>query len=156
MHHDFMLALSSGHLIHPSIKCTSFHAVADVATGTGIWLRDVAASSIFTNKANDKASKTTFVGFDISSRQFPSPNDLAPEIKFVIHDMVEVFPTEYHGMFDLVNVRLVSYALKARDLKSLVFNVSQLLRKSIIYELPTRAKRLISSRSRRIFAMARM
>ncbi|KAL8960810.1 MAG: hypothetical protein Q9193_002544 [Seirophora villosa] len=108
--HEYMRQLSYGHLIHPSIPIHQLHAVADVATGTGIWLRQL---------VEDPA---------LPHQQFPSSDGLPPQVSFAVHDMVKPFPTEHHEKFDLVNVRLVSYAIKGKDLEQVVRNVLQLLR----------------------------
>ena len=125
--HEFMVALSGGHLIHPSIPCNVLRAVADVATGTGVWLQDVARSLAFSSQAGSK--KTEFVGFDISPQQFPPAGETPPNLSFVTHDMTEPFPSEYHEKFDLVSVRLVSYVVKAVELEKVVRHILQILRK---------------------------
>lgn len=126
--HEYMRQLSYGHLIHPSIPIHQLHAVADVATGTGIWLRQLVEDPALPRPA--QGQKSNFIGFDISDQQFPSSDGFAPRVTFAVHDMVKPFPTEHHEKFDLVNVRLVSYAIKGKDLEQVVRNVLQLLRKS--------------------------
>lgn len=100
-----------------------------MATGTGIWLRELAASPTFLNPSNVK--QRSFVGFDISPQQFPSSEELQSGVCLVIHDMTETFPLRYHENFDLVNVRLVSYVLKALELEKVVRNILQLLSRSL-------------------------
>ncbi len=124
--HEFMVSLSGEHLIHTSIPHKGLWAVADVATGTGVWLRDVAACPEFSSQVNGK--KTEFVGFDISPEQFPSAGDLPSNLGFVVHDFTEPFPPQYREKFDLVNVRLLSYVIKALDLKKIVQHILQILR----------------------------
>lgn len=118
--HEFLKALANGHLIHPCIPTVTIRAIADVGTGTGVWLRDVAQAL-----ENHRHSDTELLGFDISSEQFPSQKG---RLDFVVHDMTKPFHQRYHTHFDLVNVRLLSYALKAQQLKQAVANVVQLLR----------------------------
>ena len=100
--------------------------MADVATDTGVWLQDVAACAEFSRQAKDEES--VFIDFDISPQQFPPTRELPPNISFVVHDMTEPFPAEYREKFDLVNVRFVSYAIKAVDLERVVQHILQLLR----------------------------
>lgn len=126
--HRYLVSLSGGHLIHPSIRSKGLQNVADVATGTGVWLRDVAESSTFSTQANGKT--TEFMGFDISPRQFPPAEDLPPNVKFVVQDVTKPFPSEYHDKFDLVSVRLLSYVIKAMDLEKIIRNTLQIIRKS--------------------------
>ena len=106
--HQFLLALVNGHLIHPSIPRKALRTVADVGTGTGIWLQELAKD--FDGKHNPE-----FVGFDISQQLFPP--DKPSNQDFIVHDMTRPFPNKYLEHFDLVNLRLLSYALKAQDLK---------------------------------------
>ncbi|KAL9045095.1 MAG: hypothetical protein Q9214_001821 [Letrouitia sp. 1 TL-2023] len=124
--HEYMRQLSHGHLVHPSIPTHQLHAVADVASGTGLWLRQLANDPALPKAADDQIQR--FVGFDISPQQFPPRESLAPNVAFIVHDMVNPFPPEYHEKFDLVNVRLVSYAVKAADLDKVVKNILQILR----------------------------
>lgn len=121
--HVFMRALSNDHLIHPSIPCETFKTIADVGTGTGVWLQDVAQSLL----ASDSVSKDTeFVGFDVSAQQFPPKENTG--ISFVVQNIAKPFPPQYRDKFDLVHVRLLSYAIKAEDLEMAVENVVQILR----------------------------
>lgn len=124
--HEYFRQLSHGHLIHPSIPARQIHAVADVATGTGLWLRQLADELTLSRPVHGEES-SFFVGFDISQQQFPPADSLPSQMKFVVHDMVDAFPAQYHERFDLVNVRLVSYAVKASDLDRVVRNITQLL-----------------------------
>lgn len=68
-------------------------------------------------------SEAEFYWFDISDQQFPPPKGLPSHVAFNVHDMMKLFPTEYHEKFDLVNVRFVSYALRGADLDQVVRNV---------------------------------
>lgn len=124
--HEFMISLSDEHLIHIFIPHKDLWAVTNVATGTEVWLRDVAACSEFSSQMNGK--KTKFVSFDISSEQFPSVEDLPFNLDFVIHDFIEPFSSEYREKFDLINVRLLSYVIKTLDLKKIVQHILQILR----------------------------
>ena len=125
--HEYMREMSHGHLIHPAIPASQLYTVADVATGTGIWLRQLAEDPTLPRPVDHH--KPSFVGFDISQQQLPPTESLPSYVSFVVHDMVEPFPTEYHERFDLVNVRLVSYAVKGSDLDKVLRNIIQLLRK---------------------------
>ena len=127
--HEFLVSLSGGHLIHPSIRCKGLQSVADVATGTGVWLRDVAAIPNFSTQPDGKT--TEFTGFDISPQQFPPVEDLPSNVKFVVHDVTKPFPPEYHETFDLVSVRLLSYVIKAAELEKIVRHTLQIIRESL-------------------------
>lgn len=149
--HNFLRNLLGGHLVHPSIPSSTIKSVADVATGTGIWLRELAASPAYSGPSDGK--ERSFIGFDISSQQFPSAKDRQPNVTFIVHDMTEAFPSEYHEVFDLVNVRLVSYAIRAVELEKVVWNVLQLLSKQSLMTLHI-ATPDIYDRARRIPTVA--
>ena len=133
--HAFLHQLAHGQFIHSSIPPSDIHSVADVGTGTGIWLQELAATNtlesdeIFGGKPNGGVE---YVGFDISAAQFPSEGSMVEgDIKFVVHDAAKSFPVRYHGKFDLVNVRLLSYAIKAAELQSVVENVVEIISQSV-------------------------
>ena len=123
--HAYMRLLAHGYLVQPSIPRTGLRKVADVGTGTGIWLREV--------KQEIAASDASvgFVGFDISPLQFPQ--DALPGVDFVVHSVTNAFPSQYHETFDLVHVRLLSYALKAQELRQAIENVIQILREPLVF-----------------------
>lgn len=120
--HHFLRALAHGHLIQPSIPQSGLCNIADIGCGTGIWLREAA------QELGTPENPIKFTGFDISAQQFPQEN--IQGVEFVVHDVVEPFPLQHHGNFDMVNVRLLSYALEAQDLEKAVENIIQILRKS--------------------------
>ena len=120
--HQLMRHLNYGNLLHPSIPRSELRTVADVATGTGIWLREAAQELT----RSEPKENVTLTGFDISAQQFPK-EDIHGQ-NFVVHNAVEPFPPEYHQKFDLVHVQLLSYALKAQDLEVSVQNIIQIIR----------------------------
>ena len=143
--HTFFLALAHGQLIHRSIPRQNLLAIADVGTGTGVWLRETAQELVNDSHRTHEYSaglvgggavhNHEFVGFDISPSQFPHPDDKAVpgnvHVDFVVHDITESFPPQYHDKFDLVHIRLLSYAIKAANLVRVVENAVQILRKFV-------------------------
>ncbi|MCJ1312095.1 hypothetical protein MMC25_005769 [Agyrium rufum] len=124
--HRFFLSLSGGQLAHSTVPLKHLNAIADIAAGTGIWLRQLASK---VEPTPDKAGKhPAFVGFDISSEQYPPQEEWEKGLNLVVHDMTKPFPTEYHDTFDLVNVRFVSYVLQAADMVTVVENIVQIIR----------------------------
>ncbi|KAF7921284.1 uncharacterized protein EAE98_008710 [Botrytis deweyae] len=113
--------IRDGHILDPRIPKQNVSRVADVATGTGIWLRELAEEF-----ENGGYNLQETVGFDISPGQFPK--NAASEHKFVLWDMTKSFPKEYYGTFDVVHVRLVVLALKAEQIKGVVENLVELLK----------------------------
>ena len=119
----FLRALFNNFVIHPSVPRHNLHAVADVGTGTGIWLEE--ARQELGHGANGESVQ--YVGFDISGDQFPDSKTSG--LEFVVHDAVTPFPAQYHEKFDLVHLRFLSYAIKANQLQDCVDSVSRLIRK---------------------------
>jgi SAM-dependent methyltransferase len=80
-------------------------AIADVATGTAIWLRDIAPLL---------PKDTKLVGFDIDTSKFALlPREMVPSnLELYGQDMLQPFPKQFHGVFDVVHVRSVHFALK--------------------------------------------
>lgn len=125
--HGFIKDLNLGRLVHDRIPQHQIRAVADVATGTGVWLQDYASQ--VAGREQTLGEGCTFVGFDISPLQFPTRQDA---MQFVVHDMTRPFPKQYHGVFDLVNIRLVVAGIPIVKLKDVLVNILQILRKSCL------------------------
>ncbi|CZT52408.1 uncharacterized protein RSE6_13742 [Rhynchosporium secalis] len=105
-----------GFLIHPNISPIPPTAnIADIGTGTGIWLLDVA-------KTLPPACQLT--GFDVSASAFPRSESLPQNISFRIQDFTLPFPASDIGTYDIVAVRFVSVATPrgewARSIRNLV------------------------------------
>ncbi|KAL1998550.1 hypothetical protein VTN02DRAFT_5977 [Thermoascus thermophilus] len=105
--HNYLVELFGGNVIHPSIPKDRLFDVADIATGTGIWLKDV--STILDAIPTDRPRY--YHGFDISADQFPSA-DGRGDLHFSVQDAMKPFPAEHLNRYDLVHVRLLIGALK--------------------------------------------
>ncbi|KAJ5773340.1 Major facilitator superfamily domain general substrate transporter [Penicillium paradoxum] len=119
--HRFLVELSS--LIHPSIT-KDLTAVADLGTGTGVWLEDVA--ELLPNKS------AYLHGFDISSDQYPPGHEIPrlgqKPIQLSVHNALHSFPPEHHGRYDLVHIRLLTAGLKQADYTTVLVNARALLK----------------------------
>jgi len=123
--HDWLKKLL-GCNVHPTIPTnTRSLRIAAVATGTGIWLLDLAKSL---------SSDTDFYGFDISTKQFPAEEGRPSNVFLYEHNITNPFPEEYHGTFDIVAVRLITAGLRGDDWDGAVKNVNDLL--SMSYSTP--------------------
>lgn len=109
-----------GFNIHPSIasKLPPNARIADVATGTGIYLKQLAESW----------PEATLDGYDISAMQYPETASLASNIKLKLLDVKKPIPPELEGTYDLVHVRLLSAAMLAPDWNLVVNNLVKLLK----------------------------
>ena len=99
-----------GYYLHPSIPCDKAGLkIADVGTGTGIWLLEL-----------DKHLPTPaarLCGLDISGDQFPRSEWLPPNVQFVEHDAFDPAgpPADLQGKFDIVHLRLFIAIVKNDD-----------------------------------------
>jgi len=111
--------INTGHLLHPRIAATlpkDAH-IAEVATGTGIWLRDL--SSQF-------PKSWSFTGLDISADQFPKQHEDRLELKVL--NILNPVPEEYKGTIDVVHLRLLVCGLSGDDWKTAARNIHNLLK----------------------------
>ncbi|MDI1490845.1 MAG: hypothetical protein OHK93_002050 [Ramalina farinacea] len=107
-------------LLHPEIKVDrSDMCIADVGTGTGVWLVDV---------AQQVPARTKLYGFDLSSAQFPRSEWLPSNVKLIAQDALAEVPSEWHGKFDVVNMRFVLALVGSEaKYKKLISNIRLLL-----------------------------
>ncbi|KAL1986118.1 hypothetical protein VTN96DRAFT_7015 [Rasamsonia emersonii] len=112
---------SLGYIIHPSVPPLKADArVADVGTGTGIWLTQL-------NRELNRDS-VRLDGFDIDISQCPRQEWMPSNIHFQQWDAVQPPPAELHGQFDLVHLRLVMIGIANEDLAKVVANLALLLK----------------------------
>ena len=121
--HEFTRRWAHGRLIHPSIPLTDLHAVADIGTGTGIWINEVA------ELLDSKSRSSSFIGFDVSAEQFVPAVARVAGVEFEVHDALKPFAEKHRGKFDLVNVRYLAYGISEKGLPSMMKNLTELLRK---------------------------
>lgn len=93
--------------------------IADVATGTGVWMLELQSSSDSTYR---------FDGFDISSAQFPPADGLPTNVTFNVADCKQGFPPQFHNRYHVVHIRLVVAVMHEDDWALVARNVMQLLR----------------------------
>ncbi|KAH6957616.1 S-adenosyl-L-methionine-dependent methyltransferase [Ilyonectria sp. MPI-CAGE-AT-0026] len=94
-------------------------AVADIGTGTGIWLRDLAA---------ELPGDARLDGYDVDQTKFLPSNVLPPCVTLAFGDVFEPFPQALLRKYDLVHVRLLMFALTADQWVSAAANLRTLLR----------------------------
>ncbi|KAK0507995.1 hypothetical protein JMJ35_009884 [Cladonia borealis] len=110
-----------GYLIHPAISCMQEKSlkIADVGTGTGIWLLDL---------SEQLPSTVQLDGFDIDVSQCPPrawlPSNVAMR-KLDIHDEI---PKELVGVYDIINIRFFLCVVKDRDPTPIIKKSLQMLK----------------------------
>ncbi|RYC55229.1 hypothetical protein CHU98_g10984 [Xylaria longipes] len=116
----FFTTKTLGFLIHPNIPATSPTVkIADIGTGTGIWLFDIAKSLPPT---------CHLTGFDITSSAFPPPHTWPPNVSFKTQDMFLPLPASEIGTYDIVAVRFVSSATTRAEWARAIKNLIKLLK----------------------------
>ncbi|KAF2643470.1 S-adenosyl-L-methionine-dependent methyltransferase [Massarina eburnea CBS 473.64] len=112
---------SIGYLLHPSIVKTlpEDARIADIGTGTGIWLSEFS-----------KVSPSTYdlKGYDISSEQFLPAETLPSNVSLEISDFKKPFPKDLHGQFDVVNIRLIIISMGKGVWETTIANLLPLLK----------------------------
>ncbi|KAI1368600.1 hypothetical protein F5Y08DRAFT_247748 [Xylaria arbuscula] len=109
-----------GYLLHPDIP-TRFAdlKVADVATGNGIWLHDLARHA---------PPSAEFHGFDISLDQVGHQTWLPANIHMHTWNLFEEPPPQFREYFDVVHVRLITVVIKNDDPLPVLTNLTKLLK----------------------------
>ncbi|PWY73898.1 hypothetical protein BO94DRAFT_578275 [Aspergillus sclerotioniger CBS 115572] len=115
--HRMFLNLIKNNIIDPAISKDSLRAVADIGTGTGIWLEDV--GKLFT-----KDSIPYLHGFDISDDQFPESSEI---LELSVHDVLNEFPPEHINRYDLVHVRFFVTCIREDQYTQVVRNMASLI-----------------------------
>ncbi|KAF2795401.1 S-adenosyl-L-methionine-dependent methyltransferase [Melanomma pulvis-pyrius CBS 109.77] len=118
-HHTWTKSI--GYLVHPSIA--SFlpenARIADVGTGTGVWLTELAKASPSTYRFN---------GYDISDASFQPADSLPSNVSLSFGDFKKPIPEDLRGQFDLVNIRLIIISMGEGVWESTLRNVLTLLK----------------------------
>ncbi|PYH42554.1 class I SAM-dependent methyltransferase [Aspergillus saccharolyticus JOP 1030-1] len=134
-----LLTENLGYLIHPEVleSLTAQNAstnpptpfrIADLATGTARFLRQVAASP-----PDPLLAHALLDGSDLSVALFPTPQEEQPSpspsrITLHQHDIRAPIPSEWEARYDLVHVRQVAAGLAPEDWIPVVSNLARLLK----------------------------
>lgn len=119
-HQHRLIIQNTGFVLHPTIAANLPEGarIAEIATGTGIWMRDVAATA---------PSSWTFTGFDLSDAQFP-PADQRGGHSYQILNILEPLPKVLDSTFDAVHIRYLICALSSKDWITVAQNILKLLK----------------------------
>nr|POE79460.1 n-methyltransferase sirn [Quercus suber] len=118
LQHEYMISCQ-GYYLHPEIHIPATEArIADVCTGTAIFLREIATAH----------ASAECHGFDISDKMFPAQADLPRNVALHIADVKRPFERRWIGYFDVVHVRLIEAAMRKDDWALVLRNLTTLLR----------------------------
>ncbi|KAJ5734486.1 hypothetical protein N7493_003272 [Penicillium malachiteum] len=116
----YLLRETHGYLVHPSIPTDNPNLrIADVGTGTVIWLTDL---------ARQLPSTVSLDGLDISFEAAPPKEWLPQNMTLRKFDLMSDVPEDLTGVYDIVHVRLFSFILKNEHIKTAMDNLVKLLR----------------------------
>ncbi|KAF3921355.1 hypothetical protein ABW20_dc0103711 [Dactylellina cionopaga] len=119
LQHDAVVE-NFGHLLPPAIPDHgNLTAVADIATGTGIWL---------TQLSHDLPKTVTLHGYDITDRLFPDPSALPSNVSFSLLNILEPVPESLYEKYDVVDIRGLCLVLKADEWDGVVKNVAKMIK----------------------------
>ncbi|PPJ60545.1 hypothetical protein CBER1_11291 [Cercospora berteroae] len=107
-----------GYLLHPAIELPKCAKIAELATGTSIWLREFA----------DADPSVDCHGFDLSDEGFPTADQLPGNVSLHLQDMKAPFASRWHGIFDAVHIRFVQIAMQPEDYPLVLANACLLLK----------------------------
>ncbi|KAI0466129.1 hypothetical protein F4859DRAFT_498329 [Xylaria cf. heliscus] len=93
--------------------------ICDVATGSGIWLGELARTL---------PASAELVGLDFDSSKFPRPEALPSNIRLGFGNLYKPFPGEYRDRFDVVHLRHFHLAAKKDHGVFIAQNLLSLLR----------------------------
>ena len=104
--------------IHPSIPIPKQAWIADVATGTAIWLTDLA------REVND----AHLDGFDLELEQAPPSQWLPASIKLRTWNIFNEVPAAFLEKYDIVHVRLLVLVVQNSDPRPILRNLIKMLK----------------------------
>jgi SAM-dependent methyltransferase len=122
-HENLYLPLQGGHVIPPHIKSyldlVANPRVADVGTGTGVFLRSL---------AKELPTTAQLHGFDPDVTKFADPETLPQNVKLQYGNALEPFSNELLGTYDLVHLRLQFFSWDKDGWPKVVQHMVKLLR----------------------------
>jgi SAM-dependent methyltransferase len=104
--------------IHPSIPIPATPAIADIGTGTAIWLLDVAHS----------LPTATLDGYDIDLSNTPPTQWLPQTLTLHNWNLFDPVPDHLVGKYDIIHLRLLILVVQNSDPVPVIRNVSRLLK----------------------------
>ncbi|KXG52192.1 uncharacterized protein PGRI_084760 [Penicillium griseofulvum] len=104
--------------IHPSVEIPPNPVIADVGTGTAIWLLDVAKS----------IPTATLDGYDIDLSNTPPAHWLPKSLTLHKWDLFDPVPEHLVGTYDIVHLRLLILVVENSDPVPVIRNAARLLK----------------------------
>ncbi|XP_006458606.1 hypothetical protein AGABI2DRAFT_176879 [Agaricus bisporus var. bisporus H97] len=103
--HKLFLRILDHKILHAPVELQDDDWVLETATGTGIWIQDLAKVT---------STKPQYIGIDIESNLFPQASTLPSNIRFETQSVLDL-PKEWTNKFTLVHQRLLSSGLRRHE-----------------------------------------
>jgi len=111
---------TQGYLIHPDIPRNPDIKIADIGTGTGIWLTDVAGDL--------KIPGVQLHGFDVDISQCPPKEWLPETVSIRKLDIFGEIPDDLHDQYDIINIRAFLVVVKDSNPGFVLQQLSKMLK----------------------------
>ncbi|PFH59830.1 hypothetical protein XA68_11848 [Ophiocordyceps unilateralis] len=117
--------MHQGHVLHPDIPIRDDMKIAELGTGTAVWLLDLSRSV---------PPSVQLHGFDISDKQFPSRSLWPANVTLSLLDSKGRLPPSLVGQYDVVHIRMWMAILHTTEVDEFIGEVKKMLRpKGYIY-----------------------
>ncbi|KAL4770594.1 hypothetical protein BDW60DRAFT_208970 [Aspergillus nidulans var. acristatus] len=124
--HRVLIHIIDNKILHAPIDPSAISTVADVGTGTGIWLEALAAH--LGRISTDQGLQRQYDGLDMTAAHFPAAHSRPENFAYDVWNILDPVPEERKGKYDLVHVRLLAAAFAKGQVAIAVDNLVQLLR----------------------------
>ncbi|KAI0173119.1 S-adenosyl-L-methionine-dependent methyltransferase [Hypoxylon sp. FL1284] len=117
MHHVWTKVF--GYIVHPKVPTEAANLrIADVGTGSGIWLIDV----------GEKLKQARLDGLDISFDAAPPSETLPSNVDFRYWNVRDAVPEDLIGVYDIVHIRFFAFVLLNDEIPDVVAKIFSLLK----------------------------
>ncbi|PYH70449.1 class I SAM-dependent methyltransferase [Aspergillus vadensis CBS 113365] len=119
--HHYLITELFGYHIHPDIpvKDNNNLRIADVGTGTGVWVTDL---------ARRLPTSVQLDALDISFDSAPPAEWLPSNVKTFKWDVKQEIPEELEGVYDIVHIRLFIFVLLDSEVQPVLERILKLLK----------------------------
>ncbi|KAL5364273.1 S-adenosyl-L-methionine-dependent methyltransferase [Aspergillus floccosus] len=114
-----LLTYHCGYVLHPHICVSESMNIAEVGTGTGRWLLDVARAVPETVQLD---------GFDVSDSQFPPRRMWPPNVTMSALNSLQDPPLHLRGKYNVVHLRMWTCIIQQNDPTPLIRHAKSLLK----------------------------
>ncbi|KAJ5094349.1 hypothetical protein N7456_010210 [Penicillium angulare] len=111
--------MHNGYELHPRIPVTENLKIAEIGTGTAIWIFDL---------AKQLPPSVQLHGFDLSENQYPSPELWPENVSLALLDAFDEPPPSLVGQYDVVHLRMWASNFRRNQVPQLIQRVKAFLK----------------------------